>query len=199
VVGGFEVRADFFEGEPGGFELAKGVEFGLIGVVFALRMPAGAEGVDGEGTHLGGELDHAYVGGAGDAVEAFLAGSGGSVEGVDGAVAAVYAGDGKARTGVVELFVEALVEALEADEIAPGYAPTAEILFECVEGFVKCCYAELGRHRLGAFGPEAIAPTVEYGHCERACGSAVIPGGEEIVDFTQTWRTRDRGCLNRGR
>src|SRR5215217_2971454 len=72
MVRGFEVRTDLFECEPRGFELSARIKNGLVRVVLALRISAGAEGVDGESADAGSKLDDADVCSAGHAVTTLL-------------------------------------------------------------------------------------------------------------------------------
>jgi|GEM_PF-3034323 len=132
MVCGFEVGADFVEGEPGGFEFAASVEDGLVHVVPALRISAGAEGVDGEGANLWTKLDHADIGSTGNTVAALLSTDRRGVKSEDSAIVAIHAADRKTRAAITKLFVLAFINTLKTGEFAPRNFPRAEITLKCI-------------------------------------------------------------------
>jgi hypothetical protein len=112
MVRGFEIGADLFEREPGGLELTARVQRSLIGVVPVIRMPVRSEGVDREGPHLWPKLNHADIRRTRDTVIALLTWRRPGVEGIDGPVTAVDAGNRKTWPGIFKLLVPAFVAAL---------------------------------------------------------------------------------------
>src|SRR5215211_1615990 len=107
MIRGFEIRADLFEGEPGGFEFAARVESGLVHEVAILRIATRAKGVDRKGAHLWRKLDYADIRSAGNTVAAFLSADWRGVYGEDSAVVTVHAANRKARSRVQKVFVPA--------------------------------------------------------------------------------------------
>src|SRR5215203_875976 len=104
MVCGFEVRADLFECEPGWFELAASVENGLVHVVAALRVSAGAECVDRQCPDARPKLDNTDVGSACNAVSPFLSTHWRGVKREDSAVITIYTANSETRFRVLKLF-----------------------------------------------------------------------------------------------
>src|SRR5207247_554905 len=102
MIGGFEVGADFCKREPGVLEFAASIQLGLICVMAAFGVAAGAEGVNRQGAHLRRKVHDAYIRCAGNSVEAFLTGRWACVKGKDGAVVTADSRNRKTRTRIVE-------------------------------------------------------------------------------------------------
>src|SRR5678815_4488452 len=117
VVRGFEVCADLFECEPGWLELTARVERRLVHVVLALRISAGAEGVNRQGADLWSKLNHADVGSTGDSVAPFLPALGRSVKREYRAVVTIHSANSEAPFGIVKIFVTRLIDTLQAVEL----------------------------------------------------------------------------------
>src|SRR5215210_3573071 len=137
TVCGFEVCADVFESEPGGFELSTRVENGLVHVVTALGITARAERVDRECPDAWSKLNHTDVGCACNAVSALLSTHGRGVKREHSAVITIHTANSETRSRVVKLFTPALVDTLQAIEVAPGNSPGPKITLKCIQGLVK--------------------------------------------------------------
>src|SRR5438094_8431034 len=136
MIGGFEVGANFLEREPGGLGFAASVQLGLICVMSAFGVAAGAEGVNRQGANLRRKVHDAYIRCAGNSVEAFLSRRWACVKRKDGAVVAADSRNRKTRTRVIKLFVLTFIKTLEAVELTPRNAPSAKPLLERIESFV---------------------------------------------------------------
>src|SRR5437773_3841246 len=137
VIGRFEVGADFCKREPGVLEFAASVQLGLICVMAAFGVAAGAEGVNRQGANLRRKVHDAYIRCAGNSVEAFLSRRWAGIKGEYGAVVAADSRNRKTRAHIVELFALTFINSLEAIELTPRNAPRAKPLLECIEGFVE--------------------------------------------------------------
>jgi hypothetical protein len=79
-----------------------------------LRISARAERVDRERTHARSKLDNTYIRSTGNSIPALLSADRRRVKCKDRAIITIHAADGEAQPGVLELFVLAFVETLEA-------------------------------------------------------------------------------------
>ena len=176
MVGGFEVGANLFEGEPGGLKFSACIQGGLICVMATFWMATGAEGVDRQSTHPRSKLYHAHIGGARNSIEALQSGRCYGVKGKHGAVRATDAGNRQTRARIIKLFTLAFIKALEPVELAPGHAPGAESLLEGVEGFAQRRQTSFRRDGCGRVSLDSLSPAGEDRCRNRAGRSAVIPG-----------------------
>src|SRR5215216_4971461 len=123
----FEVRADLCKCKPGWFELAARVERRLIRVVLTLWISTRAKCVDRQGSDTWPKLNYADIRSTGDAVAPFLSALGRRVKREDRAVVTIHTTNSEARLGIVKILVAALIDTLQAIQVAPRNSPRAEI------------------------------------------------------------------------
>src|SRR6185503_2358342 len=130
MVRGFEICADLLECEPCWFEFAARVESGLVHVMTALRITAGAEGMDREGANFWRKLDDADIGSTGNTIAAFLSALGRGVEREHSAIVTIHAANSETGLRILKVFVLAFVDTLQTRKFAPRDFPRSEITLQ---------------------------------------------------------------------
>src|ERR1700741_876976 len=180
MIRGFEMGADFVEGERGGFEFSTSIENSLVHEVSTPGISAGAERVNREGANLPRKFDNTDVSSAGHTIPSFLSTFRRGVKSEDSAVISIHTTNSKTRPGILKVLIHAFVEALQAIELAPGDFPRPKIALECVEHFCKC-----GENIQILISRDAFVPKAADSHCDRVVRAAMIPAREFVIDLAQ--------------